>query len=543
MPQLGIYSIPQLAPFTTLIWAVGIVYVMIRYNFLDITPAYAAEKIVETMLEALILLDLNGKIVLVNNSALNLLGYSEQEDLLNKSVDVIFSKKDTDTKLIRKISRGEKVVDYNISVKKKNNQIVPAIFSSSPFVNKFGQLTGVICVARDVSSLRKAEKSLEHKIKELKFSKKDLKQAYEKVAQEQEKVSAIISNFIDPIILIDKEGKVSFLNPAAENFLGISPDAIGTPIVKKDNFSLVNFKKIIGVNFDITKEREEKDDLGEYEEEAIFHNDNKEVNYRIKTLPVIESNGVYLGTMKIFYDVTREKNIDKMKTEFISVAAHQLRTPLSAVKWIIKMVLEGDSGPLTEEQRRLLLKTYKSNERIIQLVNDMLYVARIEEGRFDYSFKKLDFVSVLNEILDEFGQRIKNKNLNLEIKKPKKIPRIEGDAEKIKIVLKNLLDNAIKYTPENGKVEIKLKAKKERLEAEIKDNGMGIPREQQQKVFTKFFRAQNAIKIQTEGNGLGLFIVKNIVEAHHGTIMFSSQEGKGTTVAINFPYKQKKNRK
>jgi signal transduction histidine kinase len=266
-----------------------------------------------------------------------------------------------------------------------------------------------------------------------------------------------------------------------------------------------------------------------------------EVVFKVRTVKVTDDKGADIGVMKIFNDVTREQNLDRMKSEFISIAAHQLRTPLSSIKWVIKMVLSGDAGDLNEEQAELLDKGYKSNERMIGLVNDMLDVSRIEEGRFGYDFAVENFTETLDIIIETLSSQISEKHIKFKVDKPKKLPKVEMDKKKMSLVLQNLLENAVKYTPEYGRIEVILEPGEKFLRVRVKDNGVGIPAEDQAKLFSKFFRANNVIRMQTEGSGLGLFIVKNIIQKHGGDITFTSEEGKGTEFAFTLPFKAPEN--
>jgi len=226
--------------------------------------------------------------------------------------------------------------------------------------------------------------------------------------------------------------------------------------------------------------------------------------------------------------------MDKAKSEFIAIAAHQLRTPLSGVKWTLKMMIDGDIGPITEEQKKFLQKSYQTNERMIYLVNDLLSVAHIEEGRFVYELQECQLEDLIAEVIAGFKKNLEAKQLDLEIKRVK-LPKIKVDQEKIRLALQNLLDNAIRYTPNKGRIQIELKQDNNNLKVIIKDNGWGIPKEQQARLFTKFFRGSNIIKRDTEGTGLGLYIVKNIIEAHHGQIGFGSEENRGSIFWFSLP--------
>lgn len=239
-------------------------------------------------------------------------------------------------------------------------------------------------------------------------------------------------------------------------------------------------------------------------------------------------------------ELERAKELDRMKTEFISIAAHQLRTPLSAVKWTLRMFIDGDLGPIDSEQKTFLMQGYQSNERMIRLVNDLLNVARIEEGKFNYEFTLVNFEDLIEGVISETRHLIDKKKLSFTYEKPEhKLSKIRADVQKIRLVLQNLVDNAIKYTPSGGQVTISLKNVNMKLEFKIRDSGIGIPAASIDKLFTKFYRSENAVRTQTEGTGLGLFIVKNIVEKHGGKVWAESVEGKGSAFGFSLPIRQK----
>lgn len=390
-------------------------------------------------------------------------------------------------------------------------------------------------------SFNEMAKKLNQKISDLERSEKatfkafaDLSGIERNLEKEHNKTASIISNFIDPIIVIDKDGKISFINPAAKEILGFIDSDLGAQIDSSNNFSMENFRKLIKSNYSTKTAKSVKNNENN-EEEVIIKKEDQELTYKVITANVVSGKGENFGVMKVFYNVTREKMIDRLKSEFISIAAHQLRTPLSAIKWVIKMILDGDAGLLNEEQRTLLSQGYASNERIIALVNDMLNVSRIEEGRFGYSFTQDKLEESLDIVIKSLQNQIESKRIKLSLSMPKKMPLVYMDKQKMVLVLQNLLENAVKYTPEFGKIDIKVKNLKNQLDFSIKDNGIGIPQKDQAKLFSKFFRAENVIRMQTEGSGLGLFIVKNIIEKHGGAIKCASEEGKGTEFSFFLP--------
>jgi len=233
---------------------------------------------------------------------------------------------------------------------------------------------------------------------------------------------------------------------------------------------------------------------------------------------------------------TRERVISQMKSEFISIAAHQLRTPLSAVKWTIKMLTDGDLGAITKEQREFLERGYQVNERMITLVGDLLNVARIEEGRFGYRFSLIDFADYISQFIQRYAPQVKAKNIKIVFEPDKLIlPKINIDTSKMDLVLQNLLDNSVKYSSTGSTIKVTKSILPQFVEVTIKDSGIGIPRHQMHRVFTKFFRGDNVVRLQTEGSGLGLFIVRNIIKNHGGDIRVESEENRGTKMIFTLP--------
>ncbi|OGE77798.1 MAG: hypothetical protein A2751_01955 [Candidatus Doudnabacteria bacterium RIFCSPHIGHO2_01_FULL_46_14] len=236
---------------------------------------------------------------------------------------------------------------------------------------------------------------------------------------------------------------------------------------------------------------------------------------------------------------TRLTALDQSKSEFVSIAAHQLRTPLTGIRWTFNALLDRELGELNPEQYKAVESGLKSSVRMIDLVNDLLNVARIEEGKFGLQLKKLSFVRFVEPIVERLNRFAEEKGVKFISTISPALPVMEMDEEKMGIAIDNILDNAIKYTSPGGTVTIDASPTQAGFKVVVTDTGIGIPREQIDHIFNKFFRADNALRFQTSGNGLGLYVVKNIIEGHGGTINVESREGHGTTVAINLPAKEK----
>jgi signal transduction histidine kinase len=233
---------------------------------------------------------------------------------------------------------------------------------------------------------------------------------------------------------------------------------------------------------------------------------------------------------------------NRLKSEFISIASHQLRTPLTGIKWAINLMSNEDGKGMNSEQRERIDTIKESNQRMINLINDLLNVSRIEQDRLGLSPEDINIKKIVQNIVKEHKLIAEANNIDLKIKIPEGMPKIWADPEGVKLVINNLLDNAIRYSHNGGTVTLRCKQqKKKNIRCEIEDEGVGIPKEDQNKIFKKFFRSENVMKYKTEGTGLGLFIAKAVVKKMGGKIDFQSREGKGTTFWFTLPIKKHEN--
>lgn len=232
---------------------------------------------------------------------------------------------------------------------------------------------------------------------------------------------------------------------------------------------------------------------------------------------------------------TSLRELDTAKSEFVSVAAHQLRTPLTGIRWSLHELLEGGAGKLNKGQYKIVKDALGAAIRTINLINDLLNVARIEGGRFGFRMQTLSPESFLQKEIPRFAKQAEEKGIKLVVKLAKDLPLSNFDPEKTVFVLEDLLDNAIKYTPPGGTITVKVWQEEKFIKTEVEDTGIGIPKDQQRFIFSKFFRADNALFLQTAGSGLGLYLVKNIVEKQGGSIGFKSEENKGSIFWFTLP--------
>lgn len=232
----------------------------------------------------------------------------------------------------------------------------------------------------------------------------------------------------------------------------------------------------------------------------------------------------------------KSEKIGSIQSDFITLTSHQLRTPLSGMKWLLELLKKGDAGTLNKKQKEFIDKIYASNERVIALVNDLLEVSRIEEGKNKLYLQKTDLTGVIRQIIKEKGALIKKKGLLVSFATEQEpFPLVFTETNKIKQAISNIITNAINYTPDRGKIDIDLKQQDDLALCKIADTGLGITKNQQKLIFNKFFRGDNILKLETNGTGLGLYITKAFIEASGGKIWFKSEEGKGTTFYFTLP--------
>ncbi|MEA3344421.1 MAG: ATP-binding protein [Patescibacteria group bacterium] len=337
---------------------------------------------------------------------------------------------------------------------------------------------------------------------------------------------SIISYLKDGILAFDKNNKLLLINSQAEKFLKLEKEKVlGRSVLKMSYYPA--FRKLISL-------------LGT----RIAEVDDEEVQVQGNRILSVSSIKIKIQNEKItsliiLHDITREKMSQEVKSRFIALAAHQLRTPSSAVKWSTKMLLEGEMGELNPKQMQTIEKTYQTNERMIALINDLLDVTKIEEGKYISKKSLSDILITAKSAIELSKDMIKEKNIKLVFVKPiKPIPKIMIDKERMKIAIGNILDNAVRYTPDNGKISILIKVNRKEIEIQVKDNGIGIPYGEQREVFNIFHRGSNATKVDTQGTGLGLFIAKSIIEAHGGKVWFFSKLKQGTTFYLTLPTKE-----
>jgi signal transduction histidine kinase len=268
-------------------------------------------------------------------------------------------------------------------------------------------------------------------------------------------------------------------------------------------------------------------------ENAFLFQETKNFNKKLK-------KEIRFATKELSQANEKLKKLDQAKSEFISIASHQLRTPLTVIKGYVSMMIEGSFGKISPDQKDSLNKVFQSSERLISLIESLLNISRIESGRLKFSYEIMNFEELVESVIEELETNAEKKKLKLVYKKPKKaLPKVRIDREKIRQVVMNLTDNAIKYT-EKGEVEIELKLIKNKILFSVSDSGMGIEEGDMINLFKKFSRGQGTSVIHTEGTGLGLYVAKQMIESHKGKIWAESKgKGRGAKFLFELPISKK----
>jgi len=448
------------------------------------------------------------------------------------------------TKPIKILNEGVNLIesgnlDYKINIKSKDEI---GILSES-----FNNMTASIKNTRaDIDKkVKEQTKDIIKKTNELENQQKailnvldDLEASKKIIEEEKSKDEALLFNIGEGVIFIGLDRKILYANIESERLLGWkinemidsdffvicqAIDSHGNKIPENERLlnNALNFMN--------------KEFISNSRTDYLYIKKNKETfPVSITTSRVIMREKI-IGAINIFRDITKEKEVDKAKTEFVSLASHQLRTPLTAINWYTEMLLAGDAGKLKPDQKNYLDEIYKGNQRMVDLVNSLLNVSRLELGTFIVEPQIINLIEISNNVIKELNSLITKKFIKLEKKIDNSLYKYSADPKLMYIILQNLLSNAVKYTSEKGKIFFNISKNKNEVLIKVSDNGIGIPKLEQKNIFTKLYMADNVKQTDTEGTGLGLYIVKIIVNNAGGKIWFESIENKGTTFFIRLP--------
>jgi signal transduction histidine kinase len=257
--------------------------------------------------------------------------------------------------------------------------------------------------------------------------------------------------------------------------------------------------------------------------------------WRALSAPLPGPDNDVMGTVTVFHDITRFKELDEMKSSFVNMVSHELRSPLSTIKQQLAVILEGLVGEISPKSREMLERSHGKIQSLLDLINELLDVARIESGQIQQKLVPLQLQPLLEEVVAFHRDRASSHQINLTLTAPAELPLIQADKRSLEEVFTNLISNAINYSPDGGQVAVTILPQKNFLEITVSDTGVGIDPEELPKIFDKFYRVKHPKTRQVIGTGLGLAIVKGVIDSHRGTIAVESEPGVGTTFRISLP--------
>ncbi|MBC7943561.1 PAS domain S-box protein [Candidatus Saccharibacteria bacterium] len=340
------------------------------------------------------------------------------------------------------------------------------------------------------------------------------------------------------IVLVDVNmgGKILYVNRACESMIGWKQSELVDKLVvdvipreDKDG-NIVPFKERV-----ITKVLSGQAVVTDVNEPFYYiRKDNTKFPAASIITPIVVNKKI-VGAVELFRDITKESAADKAKTEFASLVSHQLRTPFSTINWYVELILAGDVGKLNIKQTEYLQEVYRASQRMANLINVLLSISRIEMGISTDELTWINIVELAEVIISESSLETRKKGITLKSTYGKNIPEFYSDSKQVTMIFQNLLSNAIKYTKEGGTVSLKITSDKKQILISVTDSGIGIPKDAEPKIFTRFFRASNAMENESEGTGLGLYILKSVVNQMNGKVWFQSEVSKGSTFFVAFP--------
>jgi len=354
-------------------------------------------------------------------------------------------------------------------------------------------------------------------------------------------LETVIQNIRDGVVVYDTNFRILSLNKPAEEIFGLNAGEVLRERLEPGMIKNPRLKTLIEIIFPSLAPLMNTISASGWPQiiDLTLEEPHREIRTALNRI-INEKNEV-VGFLKIITDMTREKNIVESKTEFISVAAHQLRTPLTALNWSFESLnkILGDKNPNLKDVEGLAKEGWQLTERSLKIVNDLLNAARIEEGRFGFDFEETDVNDFLGAIVKQAEPIAKEYGIKMVFSPSAKKYSIKIDKQLLGMAFSNLLDNGIKYNVKNGNVDIVAgpDSNPDSVRIEIRDTGVGIPKEDLGKMFQKFYRGTNVVQMEPNGSGLGLFITKNIIERHGGKISIDSQIGRGTVFSITLPAK------
>lgn len=492
-------------------------------------------RIVENSDEAIMSFTTEGIITSWNKGAERVYGYTKDE-IVGKSKAMLIppDRPDELAQLLDKFRNNMMLEHYETRRMRKDGKLIYTRNTYSQIPDASGKIVAIASLSNDITFRREAEAMLLENTKEIELAKA--------------KLDSILISMADGLFVTDGDGVITLINDVALHFASLRrEDALGKKYTDVFHFAYEKnpekqYPDFVG---DVFRTGEA---TGVINHSVIVQSESVAISITHRATPLIDGEGNVCGCVVVLRDNREQRELERSKDEFISVAAHQLRTPLGIMRWSIEELLDEHKDRLPEAVQDKVRDMYSSNQRMIALVNDFLSVSRIEQGRLKSQAKEVELVPLIRRTLEDLDPQIRKQNLQIVFDDAGLVKIVNVDPARLEDAIKNILSNAIKYNKPGGRIAVRLKQREGEVEVSVHDSGIGIPQEDQDKIFSKFFRSSNAVLSDADGSGLGLFIVKSYVEEWGGRIWFTSPSSDGvhespasagTSVFFTIPLEQK----
>jgi PAS domain S-box-containing protein len=491
------------------------------------------QQIADSSFDQIIITDPDGIIMYANHATEVLTGFSKGEILGKKpSVWGKQMSKEVYEKLWQTIKVEKIPYAGEFTNLRKNGEKYLASTRITPLLDAHGDVKFFVAVQRDITEERKSQARIVRHAAELESANARIEAEKER----SESILGFLKSIGEGVFATDLEGKIIFMNEAAELMSG-KPFADAEQKLSKDIIRFVEETAAEGYPVPVVEQVLAKRRAKTLSNKMFLLRGEKRIPVSGTCSLIRDAADTVIGTITVFQDVTKKHELDQMKDSFLSVAAHQLRTPLGSMRWSMELLLNGDLGDLPPDAKEAVVQLYDNSQRMVMLVNDLLDVSRIDQNKGKEEKKTVDVVSVIRDAVAALSAEAEKRSVKVSLTAPiESVPGIMAPPKRLYEAFENLISNGIKYNRKDGRLDIVVTQDDKGLEVVIKDTGIGIPKGDQSKIFSKFFRASNAVLKETEGSGLGLSVVKSYLEEADARIFFESVEDVGTTFNIRFPF-------
>lgn len=487
---------------------------------------------------AIIITDSDGTIIWANQDYSELTGYSLIEVFGHQITILKRGQKDSSfyREIWTDIGSGKIWSGQVVNQRKDGSRYLEAV-EIRPVISDDGSITHILIIKKDITEHKAAKKPLMSKTQkrtiedDLTEPMAQLTEIAKALDHARSQMSAMLDAANDGMMLLSPEGKILRINESFSRMFSVNE----TEVLDRPYSDHAEHWETVFGNDSIVELLLDESDCDKSEERTFMQEWPVRRELQVYSSSVRDTEDDYLGKLVVFRDITPEREAERLKSEFVSLVTHEFRTPLTSIKGYAEMMLDGDTGELTDEQREFLETVCRNADYLSELVDELLEVSRIEAGAMRLDIREFDISATIEKVVDQMRPQIERKEQELSIDVPQDVPKVEADERRTSQIILNLVSNAHKYTPSDGNITISAAAERDHVRVDIADNGIGLTEDERDQIFSKFFRADNPETAKERGTGLGLWITRSLVEMQGGEISVQSRPGEGSTFSFTIP--------